>query len=281
MHTNAKIKNLFFWLFIYIYAQILIRYSFSFFLFSVFCWPPKSTWPIIKWPPLLCSWHVMLVPSPLSFSLPPLSLLLMARCYCLLDFNILAANKYAIRRNLNSMQRDQQTLTSAQAEQHKLLAPNTNSSTNQDTPKERENWGGRDAACIRMPKVWTIKIYEAIKVRARPAVFYGQRSSEVRTASSCRVDIAHFVLQLTSIFPHSATTNWQGQAHVGGCLKVSARITHRWLIDWLNSILQRSVELIIWWRACSHLPSAYCPPALLALFFGCLGTQRIKQKKKK
>lgn len=81
-------------------------------------------------------------PSPPAL-LPSLShsLLLMARCYCLLDFNILAANKYAIRRNLNSMQRDQQTLTSAQAEQHKLLAPNTNtnSSTNQDTPKQGEN----------------------------------------------------------------------------------------------------------------------------------------------
>lgn len=276
MHTNAKIKNLYFWLFIYIYAQILIRYSFSFFLFSVFCWPPKSTWPIIKWPPLLCSWHVMLVLPPLLLSSPlSLSLLLMARCYCLLDFNILAANKYAIRRNLNSMQRDQQTLTSQQAEQHKLLAPNTNTNKfkyeSRHTQIGRENWGGRDAACIRMPKVWTIKIYEAIKVRARLAVFYGQRSSEVRTASSCRVDIAHFVLQLTSIFPHSATTNWQGQAHVGGCLKVSARITHRWLIDWLNSILQRSVELIIWWRACFHLPPARLPPWLAGSLFRLLG----------
>lgn len=68
--------------------------------------------------------------SPLLLSSSSLSLLLMARCYCLLDFNILAANKYAIRRNLNSMQRDQQTLTSQQAEQHKLLAPNTNPNAN-------------------------------------------------------------------------------------------------------------------------------------------------------
>lgn len=192
MHTNAKIKNLYFWLFSSIYDVhiYLCTKTYTIFLFIfVFLLTAEidlTHHKVAAFVVLVACYACSHSPFAPIFLLVGLSLsfllLLMARCYCLLDFNILAANKYEIRRNLNSMQRDQQTLTSEQAEQHKLLVSNTNTNKfhsehkyeSRHTQTKKEKWGGRDTDCIRMPKVWTIKIYEAIKVRARLAVFYGQ-----------------------------------------------------------------------------------------------------------
>lgn len=103
MHTNAKIKNLYFCLFSSIYDVHIFMHKyihdFSFPLF-VFCCLLTAEIDLTHHK---VAAFVMLVACYSSARSPPLPHtlpLLMARCCCLLDFNILAANKYAIRNEI-------------------------------------------------------------------------------------------------------------------------------------------------------------------------------------
>lgn len=156
------------------------------------------------------------------------------------------------------MQRDRQTLTSEQAERinyPRRTRTNTNSITNISTNQGAQtemSWKGyytdtdtdtntdTDTDCIRMPIVGNYKNLRGNKsARASTrCVFYGPRWKVDWVVA---VDVAHFVLHkllrfFTQIvkYTHSAHAPFKAKLMWGLCLKVSACITHRWLIDWLN-----------------------------------------------